>query len=140
MSSEFIVARVSVDNKNLVLYESKITKKFGLYYNDKASWVKQGSIVFEPNYVQMGTDLYDDNEGKTYIVETYTTGGEPDNTSLYCVFPIEENDNASGHFVTAAKFEMLKTKIQPKDENDEDDSIRISDFDPETDVDIKEIY
>ena len=35
---------------------------------------------------------------------------------------------------------MLKTKIQPKDENDEDDSVRISDFDPETDVDIKEIY
>jgi hypothetical protein len=141
MSSEFIVARVSVDNKNLVLYESKITKKFGLYYNDKASWVRQDSIVFEPNYVQMGTDLYNDNLGKTYIVETYTTGGEPDNTSLYCVFPIEENDNASGHFISSSKFEILKTKIQPKDEeDDEDDSIRISDFDPETDVDIKEIY
>ena len=140
MSNEFIVARVSIDNKNLVLYESKKTKKFGLYYNDKAAWVRQDGIVFEPNYTQMGTDLYNDNEGKTYIVETYTTGGGPDNTSLYCVFPIEENDNASGHFVTAAKFEMLKTKIQPKDENDEDDSVRISDFDPETDVDIKEIY
>lgn len=139
MSNEFIVARVSIDNKNLVLYESKKTKKFGLYYNDKASWVKQDGSVFEPNYSQMGTDLYNDNEGKTYIVETYTTGGEPDNTSLYCVFPIEENDNASGHFVTATKFEMLKTKIQPKDENDDDDSVRISDFDPETDVDIKEM-
>jgi hypothetical protein len=142
MSHEFEVARVSIDNKNLVLYESKKTMKFGLYYNDKAEWVRQDGIVFEPNYVQMGTDLYDDNEGKKYIVETYTTGGEPDNTSLYCVFPIKENDNASGHFVTAAKFEMLKTKIRPKDENDDedDDSIKISDFNPETDVDIKEIY
>jgi len=139
MSNEFIVARVSIDNKNLVLYESKKTKKFGLYYNDKASWVKQDGIVFEPNYVQMGTDLYKDNEGKTYIVETYTTGGDPDNSSLYCVFPIEESDDASGHFVTAQKFELLKTKIQPNDENDDDGSVKISDFDPETDVDIKEM-
>jgi hypothetical protein len=141
MTNEFIVARVSLDNRNLVLYETKKTSKFGLYYNDKASWVKQDGVVFEPHYVLMATELYSDNEGKTYIVEIYTTGGEPDNTSLYCVFPIEENDNASGHFVTATKFEMLRTKIQPKDENDDedDDSIKISDFNPETDVDIKEM-
>jgi hypothetical protein len=35
----------------------------------------------------------------------------------------------------------LKNKIHPKNEEDsDDDSIKISDFNPETDADIKEMY
>jgi hypothetical protein len=76
-----------------------------------------------------------------YVVETFTTGGQPDGTSFYCVYPIvETNELASGHFIDAPSFEQLKTKIHPKDEGAEDDDVvRISDFNPETDVNIREI-
>jgi hypothetical protein len=141
MSNEFEVARTSIDNVNLVLYKSKKTGKHGLYYNDKASWVKMDGMIFEPNYIEFVTEMYVDDQDKMYIVETYTTGGEPDNTSLYCVYPVNENEYVSGHFITSSKFELLKNKIHPKNEEDsDDDSIKISDFNPETDADIKEMY
>jgi hypothetical protein len=57
------------------------------------------------------------------------------------VYPIvETNEMASGHFIDAQMFEQLLTKIHPKDEGEEDDDVvKISDFNPETDVNIKEM-
>ena len=69
--------------------------------------------------------------------------GPIDNRSLYCVYPIDEdNELAGGHFIGARQWSELEgTKMHPKDEeNDDDDSRRFTDLNPETDVDIKEIY
>jgi hypothetical protein len=141
MKTEFDVARTSIDNSTIKLYKSRRTHKMGLYNNSIADWVDVNGNKYEPNYSESDTSLYVDDEGNMYVVETFTTGGQPDHTSFYCVYPIvETNEMASGHFIDAQMFEQLLTKIHPKDEGEEDDDVvKISDFNPETDVNIKEM-
>ena len=146
MQNEFITARTSIDNPKIRLYKSKKNKKnFGLYHLDKINWVIHDGVMFEPHYTESSTILYVDDQGKSYLVEAYVVGenGPIDNRSLYCVYPIDEdNELAGGHFIGAKQWEALEgTKMHPKDEeNDDDDSRRFTDLNPETDVDIKEIY
>jgi hypothetical protein len=146
MENEFITARTSIDNPKIRLYKSKKNKKnFGLYHLDKTNWVVYDGVMFEPHYTESSTILYIDDQDKSYLVETYVVGenGPIDNRTLYCVYPIDEdNELAGGHFIGAKKWSELEgTKMHPKDEeNDDDDSRRFSDLDPETDVDIKETY
>ena len=137
MKNEFDVARTSLDNQNIRLYKSKNTDKLGLFNTVTAKWVDSDGIVFEPNYREIDTALYMDNDGNMYVVETFSESGEPTPTSLYCVYPVNEtNEYVSGHFITAQKFEVLKEKIHPSEDGD---ITNIDDFNPETDVDIKEI-
>jgi hypothetical protein len=146
MENEFITARTSIDNPKIRLYKSKKNKKnFGLYHLDKINWVIHDGVMFEPHYTEASTILYVDDQEKSYLVETYVVGenGPIDNRSLYCVYPIdEENELAGGHFIGARQWAELEgTKMHPKDEeNDDDDSRRFTDLNPETDVDIKEMY
>ena len=146
MENEFITARTSIDNPKIRLYKSKKNKKkFGLYHLGKIDWVIHDGIKFEPDYTESSTILYIDDQEKSYLVETYVVGenGPVDNRSLYCVYPIDEdNELAGGHFIGARQWSELEgTKMHPKDEeNDDDDSRRFTDLNPETDVDIKEIY
>jgi hypothetical protein len=146
MENEFITARTSIDNPKIRLYKSKKNKKnFGLYHLDKINWVIHDGIMFEPHYTESSTILYVDDQDKSYLVETYVVGenGPIDNRSLYCVYPIDEdNELAGGHFIGAKQWSELEgTKMHPKDEeNDDDDSRRFTDLDPEKDVDIKEMY
>jgi hypothetical protein len=142
MKTEFSVGRTSLDNPQLKLFKSIKTKKFGLYDLQKIKWVTVDGITFEPNYSEELTLVYEDDQGKQYLVETYIIdGGQIDNTTLYLISPVlEENDMAGGHFIAASKFKELSKKIHPKNENDDEDIVKIKDFNPETDVDIKEIY
>lgn len=146
MEHEFITARASIDNPKIRLYKSKKTKKtFGLYNLGKIDWVIHEGIKFEPHYTEMDTILYLDDNDKKYLVEIYVVGenGPVDNRSLYCVYPIEDdNELVGGHFIGARQWaEIEGTKMRPKDEeNDDDDSRRFSNLNPETDVDIKEMY
>jgi len=146
MENEFITARTSIDNPKIRLYKSKKNKKkFGLYNLAKVDWVIHDGIKFEPDYTESSTILYVDDQDKSYLVETYVVGenGPIDNRSLYCVYPIDEdNELAGGHFIGAKQWSELEgTKMHPKDEeNDDDDSRRFTDLNPETDVDIKEMY
>ena len=146
MENEFITARTSIDNPKIRLYKSKKNKKkFGLYHLGRTDWVIHDGIKFEPDYTESSTILYIDDQDKSYLVETYVVGenGPIDNRSLYCVYPIdEENELAGGHFIGARQWaEIEGTKMHPKDEeNDDDDSRRFTDLNPETDVDIKEMY
>ena len=146
MENEFITARTSIDNPKIRLYKSKKNKKkFGLYHLGKTDWVIHDGVKFEPDYTETSTILYIDDQDKTYLVETYVLGenGPIDERSLYCVYPIEdENELAGGHFIGSRQWATLEgTKMHPKDdENDDDDSRRFTDLNPETDVDIKETY
>jgi hypothetical protein len=140
MKTEFDVARTSIDNKAIKMYKSRRTHKMGIYNSAVADWVNVNGNKYEPTYSESDTSLYIDDEGNMYVVETFTTGGQPDHTSFYCVYPIvETNEMASGHFIDAQTFEEVRKKIHPKDEGEEeDDVVKISNFDPETDVNIKE--
>lgn len=145
MANEFIVARTSIDNPKIKLYRSKTNKKkFGLFHLEHNNWVIHDGVTFEPNYTEASTILYIDDQDNSYLVETYVVGenGQVDNNSLFCVYPIEEtNEYAQGHFIGHRQWEVLSSKMHPKDEdNDDDDTVKFTDLDPETDVDIKEMY
>ena len=145
MANEFIVARTSIDNPKIKLYRSKTNKKkFGLFHLEHNNWVIHDGVTFEPNYTEASTILYIDDQDNSYLVETYVVGenGQVDNNSLFCVYPIEEtNEYAQGHFIGHRQWEVLGSKMHPKDEdNDDDDTVKFTDLDPETDVDIKEMY
>lgn len=53
MQREFKVARTSLDNKNIRMYESKQTNKFGLYNSKKLSWVEKNGITYDPLYSEV---------------------------------------------------------------------------------------
>jgi hypothetical protein len=138
MKNEFDIARSSVDNNDLRMYRSKTTEKYGLYDAKNAKWIVADGVTFEPSYSEIDRTMYIDYEGNIYVVETYSEANEPTPTSFYCVFlPTEENKLLSGHFITSPKFELLKEKITPADEDG--DVGFINDFNPETDVDIREM-
>lgn len=140
MKNEFEIGRTSIDNSNIRLYKSKKTQKYGLYNGRTAEWITLGGVTYEPTYNEYDTSLYIDDEGSMYVVETYTMGGEPDGTSFYCVSPAAEtNENASGHFISPSKFAELQQKLHPQEDGAEDGYRNISDFNPETDTDIKEM-
>jgi hypothetical protein len=137
MSTSFNVARESLDNSALALFESKETHKYGLYNSRSAKWLTIDGVTYEPNYNEIELEIYVDDEDKSYVVETYSKSGEPDETSFYCLFPVgSDSEKASAHFITAKAFKILSTKIHPKDEDS--DTVRISNVNPETDIDIKE--
>jgi hypothetical protein len=133
MKSEFEVARVSIDNPSIRLYRSKFNGNFGLYHSKNVNWVKIGDVKYEPNYKEIDVSPYFDTEGNSYLLETFSTSFNVDHTSLFSIYPID-NDNTSGHFLTFNGWNKLKEKLTPEDES------TLKDFNPERDVDIKEIY
>jgi hypothetical protein len=147
IQEEFRVARVSLDNPKIVFFNSKPEKTkhlFGLYNKELAKWVQHDGVTFEPHYTLYDNMIYVDDEETEYLVEIYVGESKQiGNDTLYCLYPIIEiNEFAKGHFIGHKKWEMLSSKIHPKDEDneDDDDTIKFSNLDPETDVDIKEIY
>lgn len=131
MGNEFIPERTSLKNKDVVLFKSKSTKKYGIYNAKKASWVTVGGVKYDALYVESSVDAYFDDQDNSYLVETYSKNiGTEDNTSFYCIFPQNEN-GVDGYFLSHAKWEELKANLHPEDET-------IQDFDPERDVDLSE--
>lgn len=150
MQNEFKTARASLDNPSIMLYESKLTKQnFGLYDVRKIDWVTYDGVKFEPIYRELETLVYEDDNGEQYLVETYVVGenGPIDSRTFYSVYPTRESNSLAGsHFIGAKQWALLESskKMRPKKEDegeDEDDeTMRFSDLNPETDVDIKEVY
>jgi hypothetical protein len=143
-SDEFKPARASLDNPQIKLVKSEKNKKnFGLYNYYTNDWVTHDGVSYESPYNEYSTIQYVDDNGEYYLVEIYVRGnGGIDDTTLYSVFPVNDvNNNGESHFIGARKWKELSSKLHPKDEDDDNpDMERITDFDPETDSDIKEIY
>lgn len=136
MKKEFSVGSVSIDNPDILLYKSLKTNKFGLYHTKHLEFLTVNSIKYDAFYDFLGEVVYVDDEGNSYVVETYSTSGQPDGTSFYCVKPSElQNDDVPAHFISAQKFEKLKEKIHFSSE----DFSSVTDISPEDDVDLKEI-
>jgi hypothetical protein len=137
LSREFKVGRHNIDNKNIKLYKSLITNKFGIYHGMYGSFLKFDGTVYDPNYELDDTSVWLDDEEKSYIVERYTIGGNITDQTFYCVYSTKyEGEVVYGHFLSYKAFEKLKERLRPS----EDDSFSTLDkFDPEGDVDIKEI-
>lgn len=136
MKNEFVVGSVSIDNPDILLYKSTKTNKFGLFHSKHIDWLTLNGVKYDPFFDFLDETVYVDDEGNSYIVETYSTSGQPDDRSFYCVKPSElQNDDVPAHFISAQKFEKLKEKIHFSGE----DFSSVTDFSPEDDVDLKEI-
>jgi hypothetical protein len=136
----------SFDNKKIILINSKIRneeKIHGLYDLGKGDWVIHDGITYEPPYYYDDVIPYQDDLDKDYMVLIYVKNidGSIGDDTLYCVIPVnDENILNKGHFIGARKWKELSTKMHPKNDDDDSDMERFSDFNPETDTDIKEIY
>lgn len=118
MSTEFKVARVSVDNDKIRLYESKINGKSGLYNTRTTDWVELGGHKYEPLYELIDTDLFFDDEGETYVVETFSKSMQPSNDSFYSVYLVSDsNPEFNSHFLSATAWEKLKSNLKSEEEN-----------------------
>jgi hypothetical protein len=129
MDGEFIAERTSLKNKDVLLYKSKTTKKFGVYNAKRASWVNVGGVKYDAVYVESSVDAYFDDQDNAYIVETYSKDiNNEDATSFYCIFP-QNDGGVDGYFLSHGKWEELKSKLHPEDDT-------LQNFDPEQDTDI----
>jgi hypothetical protein len=129
MSSEFKVARVSIDNKNIRLYESKINGKSGLYNVTKNKWVEFGGVIYEPIYNNIDTDIYVDSEGGTYVVETYSKVSQPTEDSFYSVYMVDDNPEFDSHFLSSRKWrELVKELTSFENDIDSDKPVDYSDI------------
>ena len=150
LKKDYKVAKVSIDNKKIQLLESlknKVNGKFllGLYHFNYDNWVVIDGIKYDAEYIDDGLQLYVDDNGENYLVETFVhkESNQIDDKTLYSIQNSnteDTSDELNVHFVTAKQFNILKQRIRPKEDGDDDDYDRFSNFDPETDVDIKEMY
>jgi hypothetical protein len=118
MSTEFRVARVSADNDKIRLYESKINGKSGLYNTRTTNWVQMNNMTYEPLYELIDTDLFFDEEGETYVVETFSKSMQPSNDSFYSVYLVSDsNPEFNSHFLSSTAWEKLKSNLKSEDED-----------------------
>jgi hypothetical protein len=137
-------ARTSLDNKQIILIDGRTDAKsgmFGIYHLGKGDWVQQDGISYKPPFYEESMTTYVDDAGKYYLLEKYVKTTDTGNVIFYCIDPAEqENEFGNCHFISEKKWKELSTKLHPKDEDDDTDMERFTDFDRETGSDIKEIY
>jgi hypothetical protein len=77
-----------------------------------------GGHKYEPLYEQVDTDLFFDDEGETYVVETFSKTMQPSNDSFYSVYLVSEsNPEFNSHFLSATAWEKLKSNLKSEDED-----------------------
>lgn len=132
----FVKGRVSLDNPNIRLLYNKDRQKFGLHNSSTLDWVNFNGVEYEAFYSIIDTQMWLDEEGNQYIVETYSKSNAVDNTTFYCVYPVEfEKEYPDGHFLSQNAFLELSKNLTPAE--DEESPSMISSLDKEK-VDIKE--
>ena len=165
VTKKYRVAKTSIDNKQIQLIES-LEKKYegeglsGLFHLGYNDWVVADGIKYTSDYYSDEQTVYSDDEGQVYLVTTYihVESKQEDNKSLYTIIKTmgkdveggEDLDNAEDlagsedqvlcHFITAKQFNVLKQRIHERTDGNDEDFDSLSNFDPETDVDIKEMY
>lgn len=141
MSSEFKVARTSIDNEDIRIYESRITKKFGIYSARKLNWLEKNGIGFEPIYKLLPTEIYKDRENnKNYVVEIYSDSDTPNEKSFYAAHDTSaSNVKKSAHLFTFSAWNKLKESGKIVKQNESSRIGDIKNLEPDSDIDIKEI-
>jgi len=138
---EFKVARKSVDNSELSVYESTRTKKFGIFSTKMLNWYQKNGVSYEPTYNLLPVEIFRDvDNGKKYIVEIYSDSSVANDKSFYAAYDISvQNVSKSAHLFTHSGWNKLKEmgKIIKQDESKRSGDIK--NLEPSTDVDIKEL-
>lgn len=155
----YATIRTSIDRESIQLIESRKNKHngqelCGLYNFAIDEYVTNDGIKYSPEYYEEDNIVFKDDAGKRYLVVVYNhmNSVQEDEKTLYTIKNTandvenigdaddESVDKEYVHFIGANQFKALKQKIRPKEDDDDEDYEKLSDFDPETDVDIKEMY
>jgi hypothetical protein len=122
--------RRSILNENISLYQSRHTKKYGLFNKSQADWATLNGVVYSDEYRYTDDETFSDENGNYYLVEVYTKSGTPDNSTFYCIFPTD-TDGVDGYFLSHTQWLKLVEKIDLVGGDD-------IEFSPEDDTDLKE--
>lgn len=141
VKNTYKVARVSIDNPNIRIYENKKDGKFGIYHGSYGDFYRLNNIIYGPHYDEFPPEIYEDEEGNDYVVEIYSKTGTEDPSSFCAITPVNNTsaNDTSAHFLSNSAWISLKDKIVKKEGREDDDPIQdIPKLDPETHIDIKE--
>lgn len=137
IKNDFQPGRTSKNNPSIVLYISKTDGKFGIFHLGHGDWLRMGAITYEPVYEKIkGYGLLDENKNP-YLVEIFGVGKVEDDKSFYSVWPVGGVSSKS-YLLSHDGFTKLTEKMTEV-QNKGKSAQQIQDFQPDTDVDIKEI-
>ena len=128
MKNEFNVWRISDDNEQIKIYQSKVSGNFGIYSNITAGFLKD----YEPNFKKSANTLLKIKDPlKIFFVETFSNGI----TEFKSLFNTKDSNKKFGHFISKEKWEELENEVNQINKGSSEKQT----FSPETDVDIKEM-
>lgn len=137
IKNDYKPGRISLSNPNIVIYISKTDGKYGIFDLGRGDWYKMGSTVYEPIYSKIKSQGILDQNNKPYLLEIFGVNSAEDDKSFYSVFPVE-GVSAKSYLLSHDGFMKLTEKMSEV-QNRGKTAQQIGDFQPDSDIDIKEI-
>jgi len=137
MDKIFKVARHSINNNEIVLFMNKNNGNFGIYSHSIKDWMTIKGITYTPHYKRIKQTAIK-YENSPYILEIFSMNSSENDSSFYTLKPYTGNESSSSYFFTREGFLNLTEKMDEEDIKGKKVS-KLTDFNPESDVDIKEI-
>lgn len=140
LKNEYVIERRSIDNEILLLIKKENSAPSGIWDLDKEDWATFDGVTYTNEYTDIAVQLYREKQGgNTFVVNVYSKTGDIDPTSFFVLHPVHmQNEYGEAHFIGYNKFQELLTKIVPSDAAESEGFTDITDFNPESDVDMKE--
>jgi hypothetical protein len=137
--TEFNNIRVSSDNPNISIYQSKRDGKVGIFDTKKLDWLVMDGKTYDNKYEDLikqgnGDIYFDETTGEVFIVEPFCAGVRNNSESDDCFYVVYPQDNPKdGHILSNRKFMELQNQLTPEDEMAQNRSSQPKDY-----ADIKE--
>ena len=124
----------------MLLVKKSEDEPTGIWDLDKEDWATFDGVRYRNEYTHIDVQLYREKEGgNTFVVNVYSKSDNIDPTSFFVLHAVHmQNEYGEAHFIGYNRFQELLQKIVPSDEAESEGFTDISDFNPETDVDMKE--
>ena len=134
--NDFSPYRTSIDNPNLVIYESTSDGKYAIYNTLTLNPLVKDGVDYDAFYSLIKTLAYADKNGKLYYIEVFSKTNQVDDESFYSVM-IPSVDPTKCHILTSKQWENVDGKVlQKADDTIQDDDFQ-GEFTPDS-ADIKE--
>jgi hypothetical protein len=136
--NDFEPYRTSLDNPNLVIYESRSDGKFAIYNTLTLSPLVKDGIDYDAFYNSIQTLVYTDKNETLYYIEVFSKTSQVDDESFYTIMA-PTIDISKCHILTAKQWVNVDGKVLQKvDDTIQDDDFQFQgDFTPDS-ADIKE--
>lgn len=133
LSNKYRLRRVSNENPQIKIYEDLSSQKLcGVWHDRYGDWLKYEGVTYNDRFKDCGAKVIKIKENKeVFFVEKLCAGGD----EFYSLYSINDKNKKKGHFISAKKWEEFMSDAQ----FDERNNPQKEKFDPETDIDIKEL-